>query len=614
MDFEKRGESGVFKGASIVFTLSVILLLLFLGPAQALTMSLTTPEDVVQGQSTSFIAQLTIQSDDQYIDVQNFTLNISGPSSQICVFDLEGDSISGCAGLTISKLSSNSNYSYGYGYGYGYSYTNAGQNNFTYNVTVNTSLFDTGAYNVTFTTPVYYGYEDTSFTITAADSANPVVTLISPPNDTESYATSLAFEYTVLDDSSVNCSFSLSGPSANTTNFLNMQANGSIISTSSLEVSNGTYAWNVSCTDAFGNVENSETRSLEILLSETIVEEQIDEVAYEVNSTSTENATEIILVVTPSVIPQSITIPANVSDSTEVMLDLSQVFDTGTTNITLTNDLNLTRLSNQSQNYSVEISSGTVIVGPAGWDGKIELPIIETGYSVSGGDMQVAIKLGSNVSLNFTKAVKITLGGMAGKKAGWAVTGTTLTTIDTICNDTVDPGNINTVSPRECYLDNVNDVDLDVWTYHFTIFGAYTPSVVSSPSSSASSGCITTWKCSDWSVCSAGNQTRTCAPEISYCYAPAKDKPAETQTCTVSETIASTETGITTPTGETKIGEKIAAISAFAWISVIAVLAIIVVAYLLMRKPATRHPHHAAHHAHHTAHHPHHAANPSHHK
>jgi hypothetical protein len=33
-------------------------------------------------------------------------------------------------------------------------------------------------------------------------------------------------------------------------------------------------------------------------------------------------------------------------------------------------------------------------------------------------------------------------------------------------------------------------------------------------------GCITTWKCSDWSSCSSNStQTRTCTKEKSYCYA-----------------------------------------------------------------------------------------------
>lgn len=53
-----------------------------------------------------------------------------------------------------------------------------------------------------------------------------------------------------------------------------------------------------------------------------------------------------------------------------------------------------------------------------------------------------------------------------------------MTDISTACNSITAPTNINANSPRECYIDDGND--LVIWTYHFTTFAAYTPSSTSS--------------------------------------------------------------------------------------------------------------------------------------
>ncbi|MBS3119441.1 hypothetical protein J4475_01315, partial [Candidatus Woesearchaeota archaeon] len=69
---------------------------------------------------------------------------------------------------------------------------------------------------------------------------------------------------------------------------------------------------------------------------------------------------------------------------------------------------------------------------------------------------------------------KITIGGKAGKKAAWARGTSALTEITTLCDDAANPTNINTGSPRECYIDSGSD--LVIWTYHFTQFAAFSPS------------------------------------------------------------------------------------------------------------------------------------------
>lgn len=55
------------------------------------------------------------------------------------------------------------------------------------------------------------------------------------------------------------------------------------------------------------------------------------------------------------------------------------------------------------------------------------------------------------------------------------------------------------------------------------------------------SSCTTGWSCEDWTPCSLDEsgqemRTRTCSPEINYCYANPKDKPVESESCTIEQT------------------------------------------------------------------------------
>jgi hypothetical protein len=47
--------------------------------------------------------------------------------------------------------------------------------------------------------------------------------------------------------------------------------------------------------------------------------------------------------------------------------------------------------------------------------------------------------------------------------------------------------------------------------------------------------CLTNWNCTSWSSCTNGIQTRNCTKEKNYCYADTKKKPAENQSCSVSQ-------------------------------------------------------------------------------
>jgi hypothetical protein len=210
-----------------------------------------------------------------------------------------------------------------------------------------------------------------------------------------------------------------------------------------------------------------------------------------------------------------------------VSLDLSQLLSNNL--LTIVNGFNLTRNSN-GVNYSVIIAPNTIVTSAGGWDGSFNLPIVSTGsFTAPSGSINVVLDVGSNAELNFSRPVKVIIGGMAGKSAAWARGSSTLTAISTGCNNLSNPTNINSISPRECYIDSGSD--LVIWTYHFTDFAAYTPSSGSGGGSSGggSSGCTTTWNCTAWSACNGGIQTRNCSKLRPSC--SASSEPSKSQTC-----------------------------------------------------------------------------------
>lgn len=229
---------------------------------------------------------------------------------------------------------------------------------------------------------------------------------------------------------------------------------------------------------------------------------------------------------------ETIVIPSTVTESQNVMLNLNALLNSSQDVELNMRDLTLMRQTSTTS-YSAIIQNRTIIFGGSDWDGKIILPTVKNAadYSASNGTVDVVIDLGSGIELNFSNAVKVILGGQAGKRAAWT-RGTVLNEITTVCNSATNPTNINSVSPRECYINSGSD--LIIWTYHFTKFAAYSipTTVVATVAIGASGGggCLPQWTCTGWSACSAeGIQTRTCTNLKSYCPGI---KPAESQSCT----------------------------------------------------------------------------------
>ncbi len=143
------------KFVASLITLAVITLLVFAGPAQAFSMNMTdfSNTNPNKGELVSATATLSVNSNDRMSLSNPVQLLIDGQVS--CEFDINGNNLTACEGITIDLLSNSASqgngygysygYSYGYNYGYGYGYSN-GQ--FTYNITLDTDEFIIGTHNI----------------------------------------------------------------------------------------------------------------------------------------------------------------------------------------------------------------------------------------------------------------------------------------------------------------------------------------------------------------------------------------------------------------------------------------------------------------------------------
>lgn len=268
-----------------------------------------------------------------------------------------------------------------------------------------------------------------------------------------------------------------------------------------------------------------ESKSQDINITLVVGEEYATEETFNVSENTT-----VIIIGEDSGDLTEIVIPSNIALDKEISLDFQPLVDSG--NVTIANNLTLTREG--VNNYTVEIPNGTIISGGDSWNGTFIIPTekVASNFSVPGGSVDVVIELGSSeIELNFSKAVKITLGGMATKSAAWT-RGTNLTEITTICDSATNHTKINPNSPRECYISN--DGDLIIWTFHFTKFAAFTPtSTIIGGVSGSGGSCKTTWECSEWtSTCVNEVQTRICEKVRPECYVK-ELKPAESKSCEI---------------------------------------------------------------------------------
>jgi len=153
VEVEKKSKFSIKIIAGII-SVAILLLLIFAGPAAALNLGLTgfSVSEPEQGVKTSTNASILIRTDER-IEFGEIVLQITGPTTKTCLFNLNGSLISGCEGVEIHLIGTNVSYGYGYGYGQGYPYDWGQRNGFTnglltYNITLDTLEFNVGDYNI----------------------------------------------------------------------------------------------------------------------------------------------------------------------------------------------------------------------------------------------------------------------------------------------------------------------------------------------------------------------------------------------------------------------------------------------------------------------------------
>jgi len=132
----------------------------------------------------------------------------------------------------------------------------------------------------------------------------------------------------------------------------------------------------------------------------------------------------------------------------------------------------------------VVIPDGTVVTGPADWDGIIQAPISGT---PTGGNAPAGFSVGSTVisvgspdgTLTFDTAVTIVLPGVTGT-VGYRPSGSDTWYTITTCGGSYDTPTLPT-APGECAINN--GTDTKIVTYHFTSFGSLTTNSSSSSNS-----------------------------------------------------------------------------------------------------------------------------------
>jgi hypothetical protein len=297
-------------------------------------------------------------------------------------------------------------------------------------------------------------------------------------------------------------------------------------------LTNGTYNYYFWASDNLGNSANiTSISSFSVLSNLSESQKELDDNNYVVPLNKTELIVSSVDILNNIIIFENITSNVNLN-----------FINRPNNEITFTSNITINRTINQ-KNLSIEISENTTMDVNGLWDGSFILPQLED-LKFSQKDVSLAVKLGFDNEITFNKPVKIILPGQANKSVGWTRQNSALVSINTVCNNLINPSNINKfVDPKICRINSVDGNDLIIWTYHFTTFVAY-EDVSLPPSSnnlnnnpggggggsSLSSICVSNWVCTPWSQCINGFETRTCE-DVNKCIPSTIPKPEERERC-----------------------------------------------------------------------------------
>lgn len=202
------------------------------------------------------------------------------------------------------------------------------------------------------------------------------------------------------------------------------------------------------------------------------------------------------IVVGPSEENAVVNIPANVTNAVlDLFAGLGETIVGSQIEVTIPADITL-NVASTAGTIVIKMPQDITVSAPAGWNGKITAPKLESNTSVAVtaplnkvNTTTAVIEVGAgDTALTFNKAVRIVMPGQTGKLAAWVRSGVITEIANTCSADTQVAGDALGTG-AECKVDS--GADLVIWTKHFTQFVAYTQTaqVAQAPgSSSGSSG------------------------------------------------------------------------------------------------------------------------------
>ncbi len=129
------------KFISGLISISILVLLFMLGPADAFILSLSVSDkSPTIGDIITFNVSAEVESG-EIVPINYFIFKLTGKEDSICKFDVNGTIIEGCKGIEISLLSS-PEFGFGYGFGYGFK-----PGTFKFQIKLDTSDYPIGTYD-----------------------------------------------------------------------------------------------------------------------------------------------------------------------------------------------------------------------------------------------------------------------------------------------------------------------------------------------------------------------------------------------------------------------------------------------------------------------------------
>jgi hypothetical protein len=157
----------------VLVTVLAISIVAFAGPTKAFVINLVSDKSTLtKGDSLKFNATVTINSNEN-LPIEKLILELSGPENVSCEFAPDGTIITGCKGITITRLYGTDavsgygygNYNgYGYSFGYGYGYDKT----LNYEITLITDNYLPGEYTTKLLIPL-----DSNTFSGSSDSSDP---------------------------------------------------------------------------------------------------------------------------------------------------------------------------------------------------------------------------------------------------------------------------------------------------------------------------------------------------------------------------------------------------------------------------------------------------------